>query len=483
MEAADVRAVLTQRARLKLWRQGELSWKLDACKRAIHTEIGQLEPYGQHVIEACRKLGKSFLYCVVACETALKHPGARINYACPTGKMASEIVLPIMAEIQADAPDDCLARYNVQTGHFTWPNGAYMVLFGCEDQAKADRGRGPQAILSIVDEAGFVPVLEYVLGSVLAPQHLRTGGPTLAGSTPPLSPGHDFCAIADGAIAAGTYAHRDIFSAGIEGIPDPSQYIAARARAKGMSVEAFKRSTEYKREFLALRVTDAESAVVPEWEESAADCVQERERPPYFAPAYVVDPGFVKDMTGAVFGYYDFRGQVLVVEDELMLKRAGTREIGDSVTAKLADLYGQMNVDGWLDDPGRMASDLSESHKMSAGVIGDKNREADLGNVRLVIGNRKVRIHPRCVALIRQLRQAVFAVNGKDWERTALDGHQDVLAAFVYFCRLAPRHNPYPTDYDFLQAGPNAHRPDTSWHQKPPSPFGASATHKLLRGK
>lgn len=451
MEAHALEA-LKSLARDELWRRGELDFKLDPCKRTIHDEIFRMSPQGLYVIEACRKLGKSFLYCLIAIETCIRNPGARVNYACPTGKMASEIVLPIFAEICDDAPPDRKPVWSEKTGHWTFPNGAYVVLFGCEDELKADRGRGPGAILSIVDEGGFIPCLSYVLESVLSPQHLRTGGRTLVGSTPPKSPAHDFCAVADAAMRAGTYAHRDIYAEGIDGIPSPEAYIASCAAAKGMTVEEFKATTGFQREFLGLRVTDADSAVIPEWQGLAHELVKEVPRPPFFDAYVGGDLGFTRDFTGLLFGYWDFADAVLVIERELLLKRASTLDIGKGINAVEESLWPQRKpFRRIIDDPGRMCADLWEQFKLSCSpaVKGPGSRETGLQSLRVRVQRKKLIVHPSCVQLRHQLRTAIYDSKGADLDRTEADGHFDLLMALVYFDQgVVHSRNPYPVGWD-----------------------------------
>ncbi len=486
----DQRQAIASLAGDILWLRGDLAHKLDACKRVIHAEMGHLAPQGLYVIEACRKLGKSYLFCLTAIETALRNPGARINYACPTGKMATEIVLPIFAEICADAPAECKPEFSVATGHWTFPNGAYVVLFGCEDELKADRGRGPGAVLSIVDEAGFIPCLKYVLKSVLSPQHLRTGGRTLVGSTPPKSPAHDFCLIADAAMRAGSYAHRDIFADGIEGIPDPETYIAQCAMADGLTPEEFKNTTDFKREFLGMRVTDADSAVVPEWFAAQAELVRDDwVRPDFFDPYVAGDLGFTRDLTGLLFGYWDFQFQTAVIEDERLLRRATTLDIAKAIKEAEAATWGERKVfRRTIDDPGRLCADLWEQAKVSASPVVGKDRESDISGLRVLIQRRKLIIHPRCKQLIHQCRTAIYDRNGKDLDRNEADGHFDLLMALVYFVKgISRARNPYPDNWHvapgMVRAG--AHR---SVHVKA-SPLaqaamgGTALGRKLLKGR
>jgi hypothetical protein len=251
-------------------------------------------------------------------------------------------------------------------------------------------------------------------------------------------------------MAAGQYAHRTIYDSPRLTPAQIEAYIADAAMQAGLTVEDFKRTTTYKREYLAQRVTDAESAIVPEWADAADDLVVEHPLPPIYRPIVVADLGFKRDLTGGVGGYYDFAKKKLVVEDEFALRHASTAKVADAFRKLETERFPNVHVERYLDDPGRMAADLWEMHRVSASPIANKNRDADRENARSWVSHRRVLINPRCKSLIRQLHQGVFSSNGVEWERDEVDGHQDVLAAFVYFCRLVDTRNPYPPGFGFV---------------------------------
>src|SRR4051812_24047200 len=103
-------------ARAELWRRGELSFLLDANQLGMYEQIKSC-PVLQFVIEASRKIGKSFLLAVLAFEVALKNPNGRINYAAPSGKECAEICLPIMTALADQAPEDVRPVWVPSKGH------------------------------------------------------------------------------------------------------------------------------------------------------------------------------------------------------------------------------------------------------------------------------------------------------------------------------------------------------------------------------
>lgn len=454
------------------WRSGSLEHLLDSNQLAIYRAVFAT-PVLQFVIEASRKIGKSYLLGVVAFEAALRSPGKRINYAAPSGKEAIEITTPIMSQIATQAPSDCRPIWKPSLSHWEFPNGAFIVLFGADDQAAADRGRGPESILNIVDEAAFCPVLAYLLDSVLAPQTLQTQGRTIIASTPPVSPGHEFSDVADNAAKLGAYVHRDIYSHGRMSREDIDAYLTQRAQSRGLTLEKYKLTTDYRREYGAERVLDSNLAVVPEFPAAKARIVEAGRvavRPPFFDLYVSIDPG-MSDLTGVIFATTDFMRSKLVVEHELLLDRASTRTIAEEYVAVLAEHYPCPQEDhrsmrvvtkdnaftvlrphsAVIDDGGkRICADMQESHGLEFGPAQKDERETAINALRLDIAALKIEIHPRCGHLIRQLGNAVRKKPGGEMARSTRDAHFDLIDALLYLVRSWDRRrNPYPANWGF----------------------------------
>lgn len=472
------RKAISLAARHELWRRGDLSWKLTPNSMAVSKLFDSAPPLATVVDESSRKVGKSYLALCKAFEACIANPGQRVNYACKTGVMAYEVVLPLVRQVAADAPPELMPTYNGQTHHITFPEdgpakGAYVVLFGCEDQLKADRGRGPSACFNVVDEAGFIPILLYVMSDVLKPQVIYSKGKTLLLSSPALSPGHEFCAIADAAQKRGLYSNRNVYTPGglFKSTDEIEEYISSFAADLGQPVERFRKSSTYKREVLGQRAIDERLAVVPDWGEVENEVVAEWVRPPGFShvDTYVsIDPG-MSDHTGILFAYLDYLGGgAIVVEDELLLQQASTSKIASEVHAKEATLWPDkrpyLRV---VDDIGkRLISDLWTEHKLSCSPLMNNDREAAINLLNVVVGGRKFRVHKRCVNLIRQLRNAIRVRPGGDMARSEMDGHWDLVAAAYHLTRHVERaRNPYPPDWDMPQhmhrvggpSGPRTH--------------------------
>lgn len=518
------RTRLSLRAKHSLWRRGVLDWKLTPNSLGVSQMLDNAPRLSTLVDESSRKVGKSYLGLVKTFEALIRNPGKRSNYACMTGKMASEIVVPLIAQVASDAPPELLPHYSLQTGHITFPEdgpakGAYAVLFGCEDVLKADRGRGPESVLNVVDEGGFIPVLKYVMTDVLRPQLTHTKGKTLLLSSPPLTPAHHFCVVADAARVRGRYSNRNIYTPGglFSTAEEIEEYIVSFAEELGVPLELFRKSSTYKREVLGQRAVDESLAVVPEFAQVEHDStekhpvtgedvvlrgiVRPHPRPAGFVHVdrYVsLDPG-MSDFSGGLGAYLDFlAGGLVIIDWEFLLARANTRTLAEEVVRKEREVWpsGELDKDGLpipfkvrlrvVDDPGqRLVADFWGEHKLSFSPATKPDREGAINLLRLVVGSRKMVVLPHCTHTIAQLRNAIRTKPGGDMARQEGAGHFDLVAAAWYLVRdMNRQRNPYPADFGV---------PDIFHHvggkqPPPPNPLsqallgGTSLGRRLLRG-
>lgn len=485
-----------------LWRKGHLAWKLDPKQRELYEQFKRCAT-DQGVIEGARKLGKTYLFGVIALETGQQNPGKQINWSCGTAKACRGILVPILEEISQDAPSDCKGRYDQQAGRWLLPNGAFIQIFSSETKQLCERGRGPSSVLNIVDEAGFVDLLEYLLDSIFGPQMRRVRrvegtfvGMTMLCSTTPYTPAHPFCVVADAALAVGAYARRTIYDSGFETKEEIERYIAKKAAEKNLTVAAFKATSTFRREFMSERVVDSEKVVFPEFSfplaleegtlricgpgEPAAQALldaagqaltvehhvmREWRRPvgfdQFIHKRTAIDPGGTRDPTGILAGYTDFTHARVVIEGERLLKRPNTKDIFEAVVELETELWGlapdpppgqpyldRSRISRAVDDPtGRITLDLWELHKLQAMPAIKNDRNASIGLIRTWLVDGTLVIHPRCVVLRRQLRTALNNKTRTDFERTD-EGHCDVAASLMYFCRgLSLTTNPFPADF------------------------------------
>lgn len=453
--------------RHRLWRAGDLSWKLEPVGIELRRRITQC-PGSLFATEGARKLGKSFAHGSFALETAIRNPGKRINWAAITGKESRGVLLPILEELSADAPPECKGRHDTQENRWLMPNGAFIQLIGADTKKDCEKGRGPSSILSIIDEAGFHEHLTYLYDSILEPQQRRIEriagtftGMLLLVSTTPYTPAHPFCAMADGAALRGAYVRKTIWDSH-EPREKTQRYIAGKAADRNMSAEAFMATTHFRREYLSERVVDEEVVVFPEFFSKRDIVVREHPRPIAFErfiyKRTAVDLGGMRDKYGFLYGYVDFAAGCIVIEDEALLGKPNTQEVAREIVEHESRLWADADparitrvID---DDTERLIRDLWDIHKVRAlkatkqGPHG--GRAAAIGMIRTLLQMEALIINPRCVQLCHQLLTATRNKQGTDFERTE-QGHFDLCAALMYFVRdLSLTTNPYPADFSVL---------------------------------
>jgi hypothetical protein len=488
-------------ARHELWRAGDLAWKLDDTQRALYDEIKGC-PSALWATEGARKLGKSYAHGVIALETALLNPGKQVNWAAITGKECRLVLLPILEQVSADAPDECQGRHDHENGQWRLPNGAWIQLIGADTRKDCEKGRGPSAILNIVDEAGFHEHLEYLVDSILSPQMRRVRrvvgsfvGMTLLVSTTPYTPAHPFCAMADAGSVRGAYRKLTIWDSGWETREQIEAYIASQAEKKNMDVAAFVATTHFRREYLSERVVDEDIVVFPEMHTKQGVIVREHPRPIGFErfvhKRVAIDLGGMRDKYGFLYGYTDFAAGCIVIEDEALLAKPNTEQVAAEIVEREAMLWPDANPERITraidDDTERTIRDLWDLHKVRAfkatkqGARG--GRAASIGMIRTLIQMEALVIHPRCVALREQLLTATRNKLGTDFERTT-EGHFDLCAALMYFVRdISLTTNPYPPDFSVLagRALP-AHHPKVARREALGLPSPAQGMAQSLLG-
>lgn len=420
----------------ELWRRGTLRYALHADQRRVR-DVWRSAPGRVFVLECARRWGKSVLAVNEVNETAITVSKARIKYAAPTMKMAREIVAPLMQELHDAAPKDMRPRFHSSDLVWEFPNKSRIVLAGC-DNGNADRLRGTGSDLAVVDEAGFVDDLRYLIQSILLPQMMTTGGRIFMPSSPSRTPAHDFTGYCVAAEADGRYAHRTVYDA---------PHLTAAV------IEEFKRecggeeSTDWKREYLAQRVVDESIAVLPEFTRNLATIVREVERPPFFHALTSIDAGF-EDLTAALFGYHDFMRDALVIEDELAFHRANSGTIAPAILAKEQELWGGKEpAVRVMDADAIVRADMSTMHGLHCRLPRKDDKSAQVNALRVALP-RHVIVHPRCKALIAHCKGAVWNKQRTSFERADGMGHYDGVDALVYAWRHTDRSaNPFPAGY------------------------------------
>lgn len=497
-KATEADAVAVYRAATEaLWRAGNLVWKFGAHhdQKAVYGLMLAAFAAGaqRFVLEIARRWGKTRLFCIIAVQTCVRKPKARVVYGAPTLKDLEEFIIPHIEAVTADAPPGLRWKFNQRTMHFDCENGAYIHLFGCDDKRKANRGRGSGADLVIVDECGFISILRYVLRSVVRPQLLHSGGIMLLGSTPAEEPDHDFTQIAEIAEAQGNYARRTVHDSPLLSEEKIAAFIAVDAKDEGYSSPAeYVASDDFRREYLAERVVNKLLVVVPEWEAKRGILIRAVPRPEFYDAMTVLDPGG-NDPHAVSFGYWHFLMAKYVQEAELLLRNGeNTEDLAARIKDKERALWGVELFDGtlraavedetgliaasvpeWMQDVLRadarpqpyvrwtdinigLARDLYMLHKLAFLNTAKDDKALQVNNFRVAIRREEFLLHPDCVHTDRQLRATTWKDHKRREYARKAGEHGDLLDTDVYALRNVDRQrNPVPKDWK-AQGSPNA---------------------------
>ena len=438
------------------YRDGDLEFLLHGGQSAVLYAFAD-STARRFVVECARRWGKSWFACVLCVMYALQRPGAQIRYAAPTKDMVRKIINPLMRKILADCPDDIRPTWNVQDGVWRFPNGSELHVAGC-DQGGADRLRGTSTDLAVVDEAGFVDDLEYLVTSVLLPQLLTVDGRMVLISTPSVSPDHAWTTYCEEAEKTDAYYHATIYDA---------PHITAEQREEFFREAGGEKSIAARRELLAERVIDETRAVVPEFAAAEASIVREHPRPSHFHAFVAGDIGFV-DLAVFLFSYVDFRAGLLVVEDEVAMQRAKSTDINVAVARKERELWGTQRpklrvidaalitvadmderVDVTRGERAHALTPEADVHEMRWHLAQKDEADAALNALRVFLP--KLVIHPRCATFRAHMRGGIWNKSRTSYERVDRGGvrhHFDGIDAGKYLVRHADMHaNPYPMDW------------------------------------
>lgn len=478
-------------ARAELWRRRKV-WPLlevyldrdqledaRAILQGADVEAGEL-PQDDFCLDISRQRGKSWLCCTLAAVLCHCVPCFLVNYAAQEQKSVRQIVAPTFAAILEACPAELRPRFDRQDNVWLWDNGSRVRAFGCNNK-QYTAGRGPRSHLNIKDECGFYDDYEAV-DAVLAPQLQTTGGFTICASTPPETPSHPHSAVVTAHKLAGRYSHRTIYNHPRMSPAEVERFLAKEAAKKGMTLAAFKRTTYYLREFLAMHVVEETKAVVPEWSspldedvpegQSLGDSlVREVPRPRLFDTYSGADFGFRKHPSAILYAYWHWEAGALVVEDESPpLYRTRTDALAAAYRQQAAALWPTSAPKPFLeakpdregkywepwraigDQSGRGAEvleDLAKEHHLAwTPANKSDNLEVRVNNLRKLVAEGKLWVHPRCKHLRHQLATGLWADKSKaDFAEDAA-GHLDHLAALVDLaCSVDRQRNPYPLGF------------------------------------
>jgi hypothetical protein len=437
------------------WAKGFLQWKLRPVQVSMYRAIDENDSL-KYVINASRRIGKSFLLCLKAVEYAIANPKYPVRYAAPTQNALRKIIIPLMQEILSDCPIHLRPQWKVQEGVWKFPSGGEIHISGANG-GRSENLRGTAAGLAIVDEAGFVDDLKYLVEDILMPQLLTTGGQVIISSTPPRTPAHDFVTYAQAAMQNGNYSEYTINQSGY----DPKVISRFKEEAGG------EEGTTWQREYLCKFIVDKDFAIVPEWKD---EYIQPVQRDDYFHFYHLyegMDLG-VTDFTAVLFGYYDFRKAKVFIEDEVIMHgpKMTTQLLADAIKEKEKDLWPDLGQRNGMKNQERqvyrriadnnnplLLQDLGSLHQLHFWPTTKDNLDAMVNELRLYVSQGRILIDPKCRQAIGCLKYGAWDEKRKKFGRSAVYGHYDALAALIYLVRNLDVHtSPIPPDYNLSES-------------------------------
>lgn len=438
------------------WYRGDLSFKLHAGQKLIKKSLEAIT--GQLFVGNCsRQWGKSYLMVTEAVGLAIRKPGARIKYGTAFLTDLEEFILPTFEKILEDCPPAIRPKWRAKGSKWIFPavkgRRSEIKLVGLDK--KPNGLRGTTIDLIVLDECGFMNALTALYKNVIIPATThRPNCRVIMISTPPTTPAHDFGDFVQRAQAEGCYAEFNIYSNPMLGPADI---------ARLMKESGGEHTTTWKREYLCQLITDADSILVPEWKDEYVRPARPDEYFQFYHLYEGMDLG-VKDFTLDLFGYYDFRRAVLVIQSEIKLNgpTLTTQVLVDAIRDKELELWPAPPVPG--EEPQarkvyrrisdnnnpHLIQDLAILHKMPFIETDKEALEAMLNELRLLVAKGRIEVDPSCTQLLGCLKYGVWDKKKKKFARSMVYGHYDALAALIYLVRNLDQHtNPIPATYGF----------------------------------
>jgi hypothetical protein len=451
LKKESVPKLTAEEARELLWRDAEVSWLLHSGQHSLYKSYFDCKE--KIVVWNCaRRFGKSYTLCVLALETCLKTPFSIVKYCCAKQTDARGIIRPLIREIISTCPKELRPVYKTMDKAYVFPNGSKIEIWGL-DGGRAEGIRGGSSHLAIVDEAGLVGDLKYIIKSIILPTTTTTKGKIILASTPPKTPGHSFIVdFLNRARIQGNLVTKTVFD---------NPHIDASELDKIIEESGGIDSIDFKREYLCHILIDTEYAIIPEFtEEVKLKTVKEWPKPPFFDGYVAMDVG-MKDLTVVLFAYFDFRNDKVVIEDEFVIngQKFNTKTLAEGIKQK-EDEHFTHKISGEFRPPYLRISDnnlilikdLWDLHGIRFIPTRKDDADAALNVVRNYIQDEKVIINPKCKTLIHHLETGVWNKSKTSFERSSADkGHFDAIDSLKYLIRnIRFNKNPFPKHFGEL---------------------------------
>ena len=417
---------------------------LKDVQRDMFTHVYENKHSRKYIIHCARRLGKTYLLVILSCCVAYSKDNAQIRYASQTQKAVKKMVHPIFKEVFKTIKKELRPRWNSQEGAYIFPNGSMVHVAGVNN-GHADDLRGTAADLAVVDEAGFIDDLSYLVDSVLMPQLLTIPGASLLmASSSPVSPAHEFTEYIHEARLDKYYSSYTIHDGGYS-----SELIEEFCKEAGGED-----ATSWRREYLNEIIVDSDYAIIPEASNFKGSICGSEYRS-YYHNYVSMDIG-TRDLTVVLFGYYDFKRAKLCVESEYIINgpKMTTPILASAIKEKETKLWGSSEVYKRISDNNNLLllQDLGYLHDCHFIPTSKDSLEAMVNEMRIFFSNGRIEIGEDCPLLLESVRFGFWNESRSGFGRSATLGHFDAIAALMYMIRnLDQTTNPVPVKVGFDQ--------------------------------
>jgi hypothetical protein len=233
-----------------------------------------------------------------------------------------------------------------------------------------------------------------------------------------------------------------------------------------LSIFRSKDTVAWRREMECELLADTSVLAIPSFTTNRAAIVRTHERPQFFFPFTGADLGFT-DPTSVLFTYVDYSNQLLVVEDEIFGRSIGTHDLVSRVQGFELKHFGESahfrRLRRWADCTPRELDDLRRAGlPFTPARSGSEDRwdkATGLARLESFCADKRLRVHPRCKALLYQLENSVRNTGETDIARDpsqVLLGHADALWSLSYLL-FNLQHLWLESPFPFRVAEPQSH--------------------------
>jgi|GEM_PF-907598 len=413
----------------------------------------------------------STLMGALALEQALSKPHSVIKLLTDTKIHAKTIFDKIFIELLSDCPEDIRPSYIESQYTYKFPNGSEIQMAGT-DSGHYERLRGSKTHLALIDEAGFCTNLEDIVKSVLIPTTTHTGGKIILASTPPADGRHDFLKFIEAAQYRGNLTKKTIYD---NPLLNEDQVRRIEDEMGGRN------SVKFRREYECEIVKDEDTVLFPEFnaELKPKVCI-EWKKPAYYDSYVAMDLGG-RDSTAVLFGYYDFKKDKIIIDDEIVVpgRKLKLPDLVNDIIKKEEELFTNPVTNEFM-APYKRVSDINyivtdEIRRMTNNrLMFDAPRKDDkmaaVNNLRVLLASEKIIINPKCETLIRHLENVKWDTGSKstNFARSPDDSHYDSCDALIYMVRsINFNKNPYPPGYGYDQRDLFVYNKDSYYKNDP----------------